>query len=187
MAEDLLAALDGLDAWPDKVRTMQKNWIGKSRGLQFRFETRGAPDGLRDARGLHHAPRHDLRRELRRDLARPSARPGAGGRTPRSPPSSPSAAACGTSEEEIETAEKRGFDTGIRVVHPFDPSIELPVYVANFVLMDYGTGAIFGCPAHDQRDLDFARKYGLDVVAVVSPEGPRLRGRRHRLHRPRSR
>ena len=76
----------------------------------------------------------------------------------------------GTSAAEIETAEKKGFDTGIRVVHPFDENWTLPVYVANFVLMDYGTGAIFGCPSGDQRDLDFANKYGLPVVPVVMPE-----------------
>ena len=83
------------------------------------------------------------------------------------------ASACGTSAAAIETAEKKGFDTGIRVVHPFDPSWTLPVYVANFVLMDYGTGAIFGCPSHDQRDLDFANKYGLPVIPVVMPRGRR--------------
>src|SRR5690606_20923504 len=75
----------------------------------------------------------------------------------------------GTSAEAVETAEKKGFDTGIRVVHPFDESWTLPVHVANFVLMDYGTGAIFGCPSGDQRDLDFANKYGLPVVPVVMP------------------
>src|SRR5690606_16552736 len=77
----------------------------------------------------------------------------------------------GTSAADIETGEKKGFDTGIRVVHPFDPEWTLPVYVANFVLMDYGTGAIFGCPSGDQRDLDFANKYGLPVVPVVMPAG----------------
>src|SRR5262249_31945615 len=77
----------------------------------------------------------------------------------------------GTSIAAIETAEKKGFDTALRVVHPFRPSVTLPVYVANFVLMDYGTGAIFGCPAHDQRDLDFARKYDLPVIPVVLPPG----------------
>ena len=87
----------------------------------------------------------------------------------------------GTSEEELETAEKKGYDTGIRVVHPFDPSWELPVYIANFILMDYGTGAIFGCPAHDQRDLDFARKYGLPVIDVFAAPGLRRAGRRRGL------
>src|SRR5690606_36385975 len=77
----------------------------------------------------------------------------------------------GSSQEEIDTAEKMGFDTGLRVKHPLDPAIELPVWIANFVLMDYGSGAIFGCPAHDQRDLDFARKYALPVRTVVLPPG----------------
>ncbi len=170
MAEELLEAIDGLDAWPEKVRTMQRNWIGKSRGLQFRFATRGAPAGfealevfttrpdtLFGASFAAIAPDHPLARALEGD-----------------PAVAAFVAECrhmGTSEAEIETAEKRGLDTGIRVIHPFDPGWELPVYIANFILMDYGTGAIFGCPAHDQRDLDFARKYGLEVVPVVSPDG----------------
>ncbi len=79
----------------------------------------------------------------------------------------------GTSEEALETAEKRGIDTGVRVSHPLDPDWELPVWIANFILMDYGTGAIFGCPAHDQRDLDFARKYGLPIKPVFRPRGRR--------------
>lgn len=170
-SDELLAAIDGLDGWPEKVRTMQRNWIGKSRGAQFRFETRGAPEGfetlevyttrpdtLFGASFAAIAADHPLAKALESDPAVAAFN-----------------AECrrmGTSEEEIETAEKMGFDTGIRVVHPFDPDWELPVYIANFILMDYGTGAIFGCPAHDQRDLDFAHKYGLPVVAVVSPEGP---------------
>ncbi len=168
MAEELLDAIDGLDAWPEKVRTMQRNWIGKSRGLQFRFETRGAPAGfetlevfttrpdtLMGASFAAIAPDHPLARALEGD-----------------PAVAAFVAACrqmGTSEADIETAEKRGFDTGVRVVHPFDASWELPVYIANFVLMDYGTGAIFGCPAHDQRDLDFATKYALPVIDVYAP------------------
>ncbi|MBP7241646.1 leucine--tRNA ligase [Amaricoccus sp.] len=171
-SEELLAALDGLDAWPDKVRLMQKNWIGKSRGLQFRFDTRGAPAGFErlevfttrpdtifGASFAAVSPDHPLARALEAE----------------GPEIAAFVAECrraGTSEEAIESAEKRGVDTGVRVVHPFDPSLELPVYVANFVLMDYGTGAIFGCPAHDQRDLDFARKYGLPVPTVVSATGP---------------
>ncbi|MBP7001296.1 leucine--tRNA ligase [Amaricoccus sp.] len=171
-SDELLAALDGLDAWPEKVRLMQKNWIGRSRGLQFRFDTLGAPAGFETLEvfttrpdtifGASFAavsPDHPLARALEA--------------------SSPEIAAfnaecrrAGTSEEAIETAEKRGIATPVGVVHPFDPEIVLPVYVANFVLMDYGTGAIFGCPAHDQRDLDFARKYGLAVPTVVSPSGP---------------
>jgi leucyl-tRNA synthetase len=168
-AEGLLAALDGLHAWPEKVRLMQRNWIGKSQGLQFAFETRGAPAGfetlevfttrpdtLMGASFAAVAPDHPLARALEA----------------RDPALAAFVAECrrmGTSEEEIETAEKRGLDTGVRVVHPFDPSWELPVYVANFILMDYGTGAIFGCPAHDQRDLDFARRYGLPVIDVYKP------------------
>ena len=88
------------------------------------------------------------------------------------PPSTPNAAKGGTTEEELEKAEKMGFDTGLRVRHPFDTAWELPVYVANFILMDYGTGAIFGCPAHDQRDLDFARKYDLPVIVDLRPANP---------------
>jgi leucyl-tRNA synthetase len=170
MAEDLLAALDGLHAWPEKVRTMQRNWIGRSEGLQFRFETVGAPAGhetlevyttrpdtLFGASFAAIAADHPLARALEGDPAVAAfvaeCRRGAG------------------TEEARETAEKRGLDTGIRVRHPFDPNWELPVYIANFILMDYGTGAIFGCPAHDQRDLDFARACGLPVVPVVSPEG----------------
>ena len=170
MAEELLAAIDGLDKWPEKVRAMQRNWIGRSEGLQFRFETLGAPPGhetlevyttrpdtLFGASFAAIAADHPLARALEDD-----------------PAVAAFTAECrrmGTSEEARETAEKKGFDTGIRVRHPFDPSWELPVYIANFILMDYGTGAIFGCPAHDQRDLDFARAYGLPVVPVVSPAG----------------
>ena len=157
MAEDLLDAIDGLDAWPEKVRLMQRNWIGKSRGLQLGFPTIGAPEGfeqvevyttrpdtLMGASFVAVSPDHPLARALE-----------AG-----DPEVAAFVAECrrmGTSQEEIETAEKRGLDTGIRVRHPLDPSWELPVWIANFILMDYGTGAIFGCPAHDQRDLDFVR------------------------------
>jgi leucyl-tRNA synthetase len=170
MADELLAALDGLDAWPDKVRTMQRNWIGKSRGLQFAFETIGAPAGfetlevfttrpdtLLGASFAAIAPDHPLAKALEANSEVAAF-----------------VAECrqlGTSEEAIESAEKRGIDTGIRVRHPLDPSWELPVWIANFILMDYGTGAIFGCPAHDQRDLDFVRKYGLPVIDVFAPRG----------------
>jgi len=168
-AEELLEALDGLEKWPEKVRTMQRNWIGKSRGLQFAFSTVGAPEGferlevyttrpdtLLGASFAAISPDHPLARELER----------------RDPAVAAFVAECrkiGTSEEALEKAEKKGFDTGIRVLHPFDTSWELPVYIANFILMDYGTGAIFGCPAHDQRDLDFARKYSLPVLSVFEP------------------
>ncbi len=169
-ADELLAALDGLENWPDKVKLMQANWIGKSRGLQFRFATRGAPEGFEALEVYTTRPDtlfgasfaavsadHPLAKALESDPALAAF-----------------TAECrrtGTSAEALEKAEKLGFDTGIKVVHPFDSTKELPVYIANFILMDYGTGAIFGCPAHDQRDLDFARKYGLEVTAVVSPDG----------------
>ncbi len=171
---ELLSALDGLTNWPEKVRLMQANWIGKSRGLQFAFTTTGAPDGfdrldvyttrpdtLLGASFAAISPDHPLAKYLERH----------------DPAVAEFVAECrrgGTTEEAMEKAEKRGFDTGIRVLHPFDNTVELPVYIANFVLMDYGTGAIFGCPAHDQRDLDFARKYGLSVIPVFAPEGAEL-------------
>ena len=167
MAEELLEALDRLEHWPEKVRTMQRNWIGRSRGLQFGFETKGAPAGfetlevyttrpdtLWGASFAAVSPEHPLAKALEGDPAVAAFLA--------------ECRALGTSEEEIETAEKKGYDTGIKVQHPFDPAWELPVYIANFILMDYGTGAIFGCPAHDQRDLDFARKYGLPVVDVFA-------------------
>ncbi|HEY0836445.1 MAG TPA: leucine--tRNA ligase [Azospirillum sp.] len=166
-AEDLLKGIESLDRWPERVRLMQENWIGKSTGVRFRFDVKGRsdtlevfttrPDTLFGASFAAISPNHPLAGELAQGNAELAG----------------FIAECnrlGTSEEAIETAEKRGFDTGLRVVHPFDPSWELPVYVANFVLMEYGTGAIFGCPAHDQRDLDFARKYGLPVKPVVIPE-----------------
>ncbi|KQQ89589.1 leucine--tRNA ligase [Aureimonas sp. Leaf324] len=170
-ADDLLKALDDLPGWPEKVRLMQRNWIGKSEGLSLRwalaepvgglgevevFTTR--PDTLFGASFLAIAADHPLARsaaETNPELAAFVDELKRGG----------------TSAAEIETAEKRGMDTGLRAVHPLDPNWTVPVYVANFVLMDYGTGAIFGCPAHDQRDLDFARKYGLPVTPVVLPEG----------------
>ncbi|SFD70223.1 leucine--tRNA ligase [Roseivivax sediminis] len=168
-AEDLLEALDGLDDWPAKVKTMQANWIGRSRGLQFAFSTTDAPEGhdrievyttrpdtLLGASFVGISPDHPLARQLERDSEEVAAFCAECRRT-------------GTSEEELETAEKKGYDTGITVRHPFDTSWELPVYIANFILMDYGTGAVFGCPAHDARDLEFARKYDLPVSSVFVP------------------
>ncbi|MDQ0465320.1 leucyl-tRNA synthetase [Caulobacter ginsengisoli] len=170
-ADALIDGLSTLDRWPDKVRLMQENWIGRSTGLRFRFGFEGAPPvGLEDGLEVYTtrpdtlygasfvaiAPEHPLAEQL----------------AAASPEVAAFVAACrqgGTSEAEIESAEKLGYDTGIRVVHPFDPSWTLPVWIANFVLMDYGTGAIFACPAHDQRDLDFARKYALPVKPVVLP------------------
>ncbi|CAA7621211.1 leucine--tRNA ligase [Magnetospirillum sp. SS-4] len=165
-AQDLLDSLATLERWPERVRLMQENWIGRSEGARLLFELEGRPDGLEvfttrpdtlfGAKFVAIAANHPLATELAAD----------------NPALAGFVAECnrmGTSEAAIETAEKKGFDTGIRAVHPFDPSWTLPVYVANFVLMDYGSGAIFGCPAHDQRDLDFANKYGLGWTQVVEP------------------
>jgi len=172
-AQELLDAIDGLERWPEKVRLMQKNWIGRSEGLSIRFALDPATtpagateldifttrqDTLFGAKFVAVAPDHPL----------------AAAAAAKSPALADFIAACkrhGTAQAVIETQEKQGFDTGIRAIHPFDPAWTLPVYVANFILMDYGTGAIFGCPAHDQRDLDFVNKYGLGNVPVVCPPG----------------
>jgi leucyl-tRNA synthetase len=171
-AQELDEALDGLTRWPEKVRTMQRNWIGRSEGLLIRWALDPAtapqgfaeleiyttrPDTLFGASFMAIAPDHPLAKaasETNPDLA----------------------AFCeecrrmGTSVAALETAEKRGFDTGVRAVHPFDPTWTVPVFVANFILMDYGTGAIFGCPGGDQRDIEFAAKYGLPIIPVVVPK-----------------
>ena len=168
---ELLAALDGLKDWPEKVRLMQANWIGKSRGLQFAFKTVGAPDGFAEI------PVYTTRPDtlLGASFAAISAdHPLAKTLEATNPAIAAFVAECrkgGTTAEAMETAEKIGMDTGIRVQHPFDPAWELPVYIANFILMDYGTGAIFGAPAHDQRDFEFATKYGLPINAVFVAEG----------------
>ncbi len=172
-AQPLLDALDTLDRWPEKVRLMQKNWIGRSEGLLVRFELDRAttpageseleifttrPDTLFGARFVAVAPDHPL----------------AAAAAKKNSALAEFIAECkrrGTAQAEIDTAEKLGFDTGIKAEHPFDKAWKLPVYVANFILMEYGTGAIFGCPAHDQRDLDFVNKYGLGNVPVVGPPG----------------
>ena len=170
-AEDLLSEIDNLDRWPEKVRLMQQNWIGKSEGLQVRFQltspTHGhseieifttRPDTLFGASFMGLSADHPLTKALAQD----------------NPELQAFVEEChkmGTSAAELETAEKIGFDTGLTVTHPLDADITLPVYVANFILMEYGTGAIFACPAHDQRDLDFARKYNLKVTPVVLPKG----------------
>ena len=165
-AEDLLQAIQTLERWPDRVRLMQHNWIGRSEGARVFFPIAGhdeklevfttRPDTLFGASFCAISPNHPLAGELAAN----------------NPALTDFIAECsriGTSEAAIETAEKKGFDTGLKAVHPLDPSWQVPIYVANFVLMEYGTGAIFGCPAHDQRDLDFARKYGLPVIPVVKP------------------
>src|SRR5215472_2181904 len=165
-SDELLSALDGLDRWPERVRLMQEHWIGRSEGARVRwaltdkqttievFTTR--PDTLYGASFLALSPHHPFAEALAKD----------------NPALAEFIAECdriGTSEEAIETAEKQGFATGFDAIHPLDKTRRVPVYVANFVLMEYGTGAIFGCPGHDQRDLDFARKYRLQVTPVVLP------------------
>lgn len=172
-ADALIDGLKTLDRWPEKVRIMQENWIGRSKGLRFTFKFDGdapqghadglevyttRPDTLFGASFVGIAPEHPLAEQL----------------AAADPAVAAFVAECrkgGTSEADIEGAEKLGRDTGLRVVHPLDPTQTLPVWIANFILMDYGTGAIFACPAHDQRDLDFARKYDLPVLPVVLPPG----------------
>ncbi|MCZ2328788.1 leucine--tRNA ligase [Bartonella sp. F02] len=174
-SEDLLAGLEKLEKWPEKVRVMQKNWIGKSQGLLIRWALSYAdagnavdefdevvcystrPDTLFGASFLALSVDHPIAQKLAQKDKALSAfieecRRG------------------GTTTAALETAEKKGFRTPLFAIHPFDSTWRLPVYIANFVLMDYGTGAIFGCPAHDQRDLDFARKYDLPVQPVVLPK-----------------
>jgi leucyl-tRNA synthetase len=172
-AEDLLAAIDTLDRWPEKVRIMQKNWIGRSEGLLVRFalDPGTAPAGETELKIF--TTRHDTLFGASFMAIAPD-HPMAALAAKSDPALAEFIAECkrqGTAQEVIETAEKKGYDTGIRAIHPFDAGWKLPVYVANFILMDYGTGAIFGCPAHDQRDLDFVRKYGLPVTPVVCPPG----------------
>jgi leucyl-tRNA synthetase len=170
--QELVDALDELPGWPEKVRTMQANWIGRSEGLRFRFAFDSAtpnpvggdlevyttrPDTLFGASFAAISVDHAIAVAMAQENAKLAE----------------FCASCrraGTSEEAVETQEKQGFDTGLRVVHPFDANQTLPVWIANFVLMEYGTGAIFACPAHDQRDLDFARKYNLPVLPVVLPD-----------------
>ena len=172
-AEELLEALDTLDRWPEKVRLMQKNWIGRSEGLLVRFalDTKTTPGGESELEIFTTRPDTLFGAKF---MALSPDHPLAAAVAKKNPALAKFIEDChhmGTSQEAIDTAEKMGFDTGIKAVHPFDPSWTLPVYVANFILMDYGTGAIFGCPAHDQRDLDFVNKYGLGNVPVVCPEG----------------
>ena len=165
-ADELLDGLETLDKWPDKVRLMQENWIGKSQGMQFRFKISSSdfnevevfttrPDTIFGSSFVAIAADHPIAQAL----------------AAKDPAAADFIAQCklgGTTAAEIETQEKLGFDTGIRAAHPFDSTWELPVYIANFVLMDYGTGAVFGVPAHDQRDFEFATKYGLPIRRVVS-------------------
>ena len=168
-AEDLLDGLARLEDWPDKVRLMQENWIGRSRGMRFRFRIADPgmsmesfevfttrPDTIFGASFAAISPDHPIARE----------------RAETDPAAAAFIAECkkgGTTAAELETQEKKGFDTGLEVVHPLDPDWKLPLYIANFVLMDYGTGAIFGVPGHDQRDFEYATKYGLPIRRVVAP------------------
>ncbi|MGB5777551.1 leucine--tRNA ligase [Allopontixanthobacter sediminis] len=163
-ADELLTGLDTLEDWPEKVRLMQENWIGKSKGLQFAFSLSDGqlvevystrPDTIFGASFVAVAADHPIAQGVAAD--------------------NPLAAAfieqCkrgGTTAAELETAEKLGFDTGITAAHPLDPARALPVYIANFVLMDYGTGAVMGVPGHDQRDFEFATKYKLPIIRVVA-------------------
>jgi leucyl-tRNA synthetase len=172
-SEELLSALDGLAKWPEKVRLMQKNWIGRSEGMRFSFALEDESGTPLDERLTVYTTRHDTifgasfcAISADHDLARRLSATDEGLAQFRR-----EVAALGTSEETIERAEKRGHALGLYARHPFRPGVRLPVYAANFVLMGYGEGAIFGCPAHDQRDLDFARKYGLPVIPVVAPKG----------------
>ncbi|MFT5865887.1 MAG: leucyl-tRNA synthetase [Gammaproteobacteria bacterium] len=169
-SEELLTAIDSLDNWPAKVKLMQSNWIGKSRGLQFSFSLVDGPashdrvevyttrpDTLMGASFVGISPDHPLAKELERTNPKLAA----------------FCADCrkgGTTAAEVEKADKKGYDTGLTVRHPFDTSWELPVYIANFILMDYGTGAVFGCPAHDARDFEFATKYDLPIIATFLPD-----------------
>jgi leucyl-tRNA synthetase len=172
-SEELLAAIDTLDRWPDKVRLMQRNWIGRSEGLLIRFalDPKTAPNGETELKIF--TTRHDTLFGAKFMAIAPD-HPLATAAAAKNPALADFIAETkrhGTAQEIIDTAEKQGFDTGIKALHPFDPGWKLPVYVANFILMEYGTGAIFGCPAHDQRDLDFVNKYGLGNTPVVCPPG----------------
>ncbi|WOH66418.1 leucine--tRNA ligase [Bradyrhizobium sp. BWA-3-5] len=172
-SQELLDALDGLDRWPDKVRLMQRNWIGRSEGLLIRFALDPAttPAGETELKIFTTRPDTLFGAKFMAISADHPLAIAAAAKNPDLAAFIADIKKIGTAQEIIDTAEKQGFDTGIKAVHPFDPSWKLPVYVANFVLMEYGTGAIFGCPAHDQRDLDFVNKYKLGNVPVVCPDG----------------
>ena len=167
-ADDLDAELDNLPRWPEKVRIMQKNWIGKSKGMHLTFDATETadqitvyttrPDTIFGASFVAIAADHPLATQYAEN-------------NPELKEFIEECRKLGTSEEALEKAEKKGFKLDLNMLHPFMDDLKLPVYVANFVLMEYGTGAVFGCPAHDQRDLDFARKYNLNVQAVVIPTG----------------
>ena len=166
-SNDLLEGLDQLDEWPNKVKVMQKNWIGKSFGCEIDFKIEGnpevksiscfttRPDTLFGFSFLAVSVDHPISKFYKDNAEFISFKN--------------KCSKTGTTEESIAQAEKIGFRTNLMAVNPLDETKKVPVYFANFVLMDYGFGAVFGCPAHDQRDLDFALKYNLDVIPVVKP------------------
>ncbi len=171
-AEELLAGLGTLDNWPDKVRLMQENWIGKSQGLQFCFRMVGEAPGSTDCEVEVFTTRPDTIFGAS-FVAISAGHPIAEGLAAADPKVQAFVDQCrkgGTTAAEIETAEKLGFDTGLEVIHPLDPTRKLPVWIANFVLMDYGTGALFGVPAHDVRDYEFATKFKLPIRRVVAAD-----------------
>ncbi|MBW0143947.1 leucine--tRNA ligase [Sphingomicrobium clamense] len=167
-ADELLEGLGDLDKWPDKVRLMQENWIGKSQGMQFKFQLAEPIDGQSDIEVFTTRPdtifgSSFVAVSADHPIALAAARhDGAAGAFIKE------CKAGGTTAAELETQEKKGYDTGLKAVHPLDPDWQLPVYIANFVLMDYGTGAVFGVPGHDQRDYEFASKYNLPIQRVVA-------------------
>ena len=170
-AEELLDGLETLDLWPDKVRLMQENWIGKSQGMKFAFALAEAEGGIDQVEVFTTRPDTIFGASF---VAVSAGHPLALAVAQRDGGAKAFIDECksgGTTAAEIETAEKRGFDTGLEVVHPLDPARRLPVWIANFVLMEYGTGALFGVPAHDARDFEFANKYELEIRRVVIPQG----------------
>ncbi|QDH13245.1 leucine--tRNA ligase [Formicincola oecophyllae] len=170
-AQDLLDGLDNLPGWPERVRTMQERWLGRSSGARFRvvvdsegpFQGQGIevyttrPETLYGMSFIALSPEHDIACKLAQENPAVAA-------------FQAECRASGTSEEALATAEKKGFNTGLFVSHPFNPDQKIPVWLANFVLADYGTGALFGCPSGDQRDWDFATKYNLPIPSVLVPE-----------------
>ena len=164
-ADNLLNDLNNLNGWPEKVKTMQKNWIGKSFGCEIKFQVSGdkqakinvfttRPDTIFGASFIALSVDHPLNKKYMNNIKFQKFKE--------------QCDKSGTTEEALAIAEKLGFKTDLYVDHPFIQEKKIPVYFANFVLMDYGTGAIFGCPAHDQRDFDFAKKYDLEITRVIS-------------------
>ncbi len=170
-SEELLQAIDGLEGWPEKVRLMQRNWIGKSTGLEFDFEAIQCPDNIDTLRVYTTRPDTLMGATFAAVSAEHPLAKAIAKLNPEVKQFIKECRQAGTSEMELELLEKKGVDTGYKVKHPLNPEVTLPIWVANFILNTVGTGAIFGCPAHDQRDLDFSRKYGLPVIDVFCAEG----------------